>query len=101
MRVARQVKSFGKILPEQPVRVLVGVLTQQNLHDPGRWDGGHRSQVWEEGRSSGNRGSSHPYGITEDEGLVICVDGENISMSKEHGKIHAIYDPLEQMAALD
>ncbi|MHC3433525.1 hypothetical protein [Delftia lacustris] len=49
---------------------------------------------------TGSRGSSHPYGITEEEGLVICVDGANISRSKEHGKIHAIYDPLERAAGL-
>lgn len=28
------------------------------------------------------------------------MDGENISRSKEHGKIHAIYVPLERVAGL-
>jgi hypothetical protein len=49
----------------------------------------------------GARGSARiPGGISEDEGLVICVDGKNASRSKEHGKIHAIYDPLERVAGL-
>ena len=49
---------------------------------------------------TGPRGSSHPYGITEAQGLVICVDGANASRSKEHGQIHALYDPLERVAWL-
>ena len=49
---------------------------------------------------TGPRGSSHPYGITEAQGLVICVDGANASRSKEHGQIHALYDPLERVAGL-
>ncbi|MDA8446988.1 hypothetical protein [Paracidovorax valerianellae] len=49
---------------------------------------------------TGPRGSPHPFGITEAEGLVICVDGANVSRSKEHGKIHAIYDPMERAAGL-
>jgi hypothetical protein len=49
----------------------------------------------------GPRGSARiPGGISEAEGLVICVDGANASRSKEHGKIHAIYDPLERVAGL-
>lgn len=47
---------------------------------------------------TGRRGSAHPYGITEDSGLVICVDGSNLSQSKDHGKIHHIYDSLEKVA---
>ena len=49
---------------------------------------------------TGPRGSSHPYGITEAQGLVICVDGANASRSKEHGQIHALYDPVERVAGL-
>ena len=49
---------------------------------------------------TGSRGSAHPWGITEESGLVICVDGSNLSKSKEHGQIHAIYDPLERAAGL-
>ena len=49
---------------------------------------------------TGPRGSSHPYGITEAQGLVICVVGANASRSKEHGQIHALYDPLERVAGL-
>lgn len=49
----------------------------------------------------GPRGSARiPGGISEDEGLVICVDGKNASRSKEHGQIHAIYDPIERIAGL-
>jgi len=49
----------------------------------------------------GKRGSGRiPGGISEAEGLVICVDGANASRSKEHGKIHAIYDPMEAVAGL-
>jgi hypothetical protein len=49
----------------------------------------------------GSRGSARiPGGISEAEGLVICVDGANLSKSKEHGKIHAMYDPAERAAGL-
>ncbi|SFD81025.1 hypothetical protein [Paracidovorax konjaci] len=45
---------------------------------------------------TGARGSSHPFGVSEDDGLVICVDGANLNSSKEHGKIHKIYDQAER-----
>ncbi len=49
----------------------------------------------------GTRGSARiKGGVSEAEGLVICVDGTNLSRSKEHGKIHAIYDPIEKAAGL-
>jgi len=49
----------------------------------------------------GSRGSARINGgVSESDGLVICVDGSNLSRSKEHGQIHAIYDPLEAAAGL-
>lgn len=49
---------------------------------------------------TGSRGSSHPFGVSEADGLVICVDGANLSRSKEHGKIHQLYDPAERALGL-
>jgi len=50
---------------------------------------------------TGKQGSTRiKGGISEADGLVICVDGANASRSKEHGQIHAIYDPLEAVAGL-
>ena len=49
----------------------------------------------------GGRGSARiKGGVTENDGLVICVDGPNLDSSKEHGKIHRIYDPLELAAGV-
>lgn len=49
----------------------------------------------------GSRGSARIRGgVPEDDGLVICVDGSNLSRSREHGKIHAIYDPAERALGL-
>ncbi len=49
----------------------------------------------------GGRGSARiKGGVGENDGLVICVDGPNLDSSKEHGKIHRIYDPLELAAGV-
>ena len=50
---------------------------------------------------TGARGTGRiPGGLSEADGLVICVNGSNASRSREHGKIHAIYDPAERIAGL-
>jgi hypothetical protein len=43
-------------------------------------------------RDSGQR---IPGGPSESEGLVICVEGQNLSKGEEHGKIHGRYDKAE------
>lgn len=43
-------------------------------------------------RTSGKR---IPGGPSEADGLVICVQGKNLSKDAEHGQIHAKYDKIE------
>lgn len=47
----------------------------------------------------GKRGSGAriPGGPSEAQGLVICVEGRDLSTSREHGRIHNIYDPGERV----
>jgi hypothetical protein len=50
---------------------------------------------------AGARGSARINGgVPENDGLVICVEGSNLSRSREHGQIHALYDPVEAAAGL-
>jgi len=41
-------------------------------------------------------GERIPGGPSEDDGLVICVEGRDLSTSREHGRIHRIYDQQER-----
>lgn len=39
-------------------------------------------------------------GLSEAEGLVICVEGATPAASNQHGKIHRLYDPMEKAIGL-
>jgi hypothetical protein len=49
------------------------------------------------GRTKGTR---LPGGLTEAQGLVICVDGGTPKPTNEHGKIHGLYDLAEKRIGL-
>lgn len=55
-------------------------------------------RAFRQGPRQGPNRKQIPGGLSESEGLVICVRGKGLT--DQHGKIHKIYDPLETALGL-
>lgn len=55
-------------------------------------------RVFRQGPRTGKNRNQISGGLSESDGLVICVKGKGLT--DQHGKIHKIYDPLETVLGL-